>query len=483
MYKVLIVDDEPFVRQNIIARLQRSSLETIVVGEAESARIGSNLFDLHLPDVVFVDINMPEIDGLDMIVEIKRKHPDHHCRFIVISGYDDFSHLQRAIRSGVDNYIHKPIVQDEFVQVLTQELHTLEKKRKASMKDRKGITRLFPYDLAAGWLFDVGNCYLFHRVDGRALTTDELEFAGCIAEMKNPTYFSFEQISGLLLVVDRRKTPTNLDSIRMMVEQWSKCLRVQIVYGNFVNESLLSIANRLERFLQLRFLKQNSPVQVISSDEDSVSEMKFHLETFSALLERGHVQQAIDWLREQKAFGSLDRDSLLQSKQLYYHLVLELVNQYVRFGENPMEELRREMQLFSCARFDSLEEMRNQLEHLILNFEREYQKNSDPNDVVEAARRYLEQHFSEEISLQSMANDLFVSSAYLSIRFKNKMGQTMVQYLEDLRMKRAAEYLQLGKLSVSEVAELVGYHDASYFTRVFRKTYGMSPRSYREKSQ
>lgn len=483
MFKVLIVDDEPFVRQNIIARLLRSGQPALVVGEAEDAPMAYRLYDLHLPEIVFVDINMPGVDGLEMIGEIRRTHPGQKSRFIVISGYDDFKHLQQAIRIGVDNYIHKPIAQEEFEQVLQKEVQRLEEERLQEWEARP-VGKEYPYDVAEGWMLEAGDFLLFHAADDRRLSRTALQKAGLFPEGETVDCYSFRASAGTLLLLRHRERPTPLDALRLEAEALSQALSVQVVYGNFRQESLEHLALRAEHFLQLRFLKGNRPKQVIAcSPEPELKPASFERKSFETMLERGHIGPAVSWLQQLPALNQPTRENLLFSRQAFYFLLLEVINQYARWGMEPLEELHQEGELFASGRFASLEAMRDRLIALVQKYGESYRRQNGADDLAERARRYLERHYAEEISLQQMANELFVSSAYLSARFKSKTGKTMVQYLEDVRMKKAAEYLQLGKLSVSEVAELVGYHDASYFTRVFRKRYGKSPRDFREEAR
>ena len=97
--------------------------------------------------------------------------------------------------------------------------------------------------------------------------------------------------------------------------------------------------------------------------------------------------------------------------------------------------------------------------------------------------RFLETHYTEDISLTDVANEFFVVPNYLAKKFKEKKNMTAMQYLENFRMEKAADYLRNTEQSVTEIAGKVGYNDANYFTRTFRKRYGISPREYRNRQR
>lgn len=100
-------------------------------------------------------------------------------------------------------------------------------------------------------------------------------------------------------------------------------------------------------------------------------------------------------------------------------------------------------------------------------------------DLVDKVVRYMEQYYREDISLSELAATFFVVPTYLARRFKEKKSCTVMQYLEDIRLRKARELLENSRMSIQEVALLVGYKDQNYFARSFRKVYGMSPREYR----
>ena len=88
---------------------------------------------------------------------------------------------------------------------------------------------------------------------------------------------------------------------------------------------------------------------------------------------------------------------------------------------------------------------------------------------------YLQQHYDEDLSLKDLANLFFITPTYLSKWFKDKTGATITQFVENLRMERARELLEYTSLSVGEIGRRVGYEDSNYFSRVFKKIYGIPP--------
>ncbi|ENH98016.1 hypothetical protein J416_02194 [Gracilibacillus halophilus YIM-C55.5] len=127
-WNVLIADDEWMIREGIRSSIDWAALQMKVVGEAEDGEEAVELAIEYQADIIFIDLNMPIMDGITAMKQIKRTLP--HCKMIVISGYDDFRYAQEAIRLQVEDYILKPIDPDKLFDILTDVQHQLETEKK-----------------------------------------------------------------------------------------------------------------------------------------------------------------------------------------------------------------------------------------------------------------------------------------------------------------------------------------------------------------
>ena len=114
MYSICIADDEKYVLKSIAQRISSSGMELEVVGMAGNGLEALELYDREQPDIFFVDINMPVVNGLDFIERIRKKDPDVRTRFIIISGYDDFEFARLAMKYGASDFLLKPLELDEL---------------------------------------------------------------------------------------------------------------------------------------------------------------------------------------------------------------------------------------------------------------------------------------------------------------------------------------------------------------------------------
>lgn len=103
----MVVEDEDLIRNNIIKKIESMKMPFELIGDADNGRDALNLIDQHCPDIVFTDIKMPIMDGLELAEELHFSYPQ--IKIIIITGYNDFSFAQKAIRFGVNDYILKPV--------------------------------------------------------------------------------------------------------------------------------------------------------------------------------------------------------------------------------------------------------------------------------------------------------------------------------------------------------------------------------------
>ena len=128
--KLLIVDDEPILRQGIINKVRKSGIPVVIVGEAGDGIAGLEVIRRETPDIVITDIRMPAMDGLEFIEQAQRMNQQLH--FIVISGFSDFEYAKQAIRLGVFDYLLKPVEDDQLKDSLSQIINKIEQGRKST---------------------------------------------------------------------------------------------------------------------------------------------------------------------------------------------------------------------------------------------------------------------------------------------------------------------------------------------------------------
>ena len=135
MIKICIADDEEYVLKSIRRRIEQSGLDVVISGTAMNGVEAYELYEKVNPDIYYVDINMPLCSGLDFVERVRTLDKDSLTKFIIVSGYDDFAYMKKAIRTGVVNYIMKPISQQEFMDTLVEACEGIKEIRERQIEE------------------------------------------------------------------------------------------------------------------------------------------------------------------------------------------------------------------------------------------------------------------------------------------------------------------------------------------------------------
>lgn len=486
MYRVCIADDESYVRKSIEDRVVRSGKAVEVVGCAQNGKEAALLYRTQKPDIFFVDINMSDVDGLSFIRQVREEDAASTCKFVIISGYDDFVYLQQAIRLGVMNYLKKPIQQEEFCNVLQELCELLDRERQEQFRLQQKSRFLIYQDFLAGYAKKLENgvfttVMVYSNAECDLLSSTALD---CLlnrlqtAGMEELYGVAFRGAPNVLMFVFPN-TDTLKEAPQQLFLEFSTQMDGVAFYATSKKQLFPALMRKFDRQFNQRFFSSLPQIAPLVAEEPQSGE-GYSLSAFESALERRHLQVCHSFLREKaQAFqtGVVCGRTL---SSFYRDVILLLVNQYVKAQLQIPEGLKEELLLFALAKYKQVEEITAFLcaesRKLIGQMEEVLQS----SELIDEVARYLKEHFRSEVSLNDLAEEFFVSPTYLSRRFKEKRLCTITQYVEGVRLKTAKDLLGNPMISVSEVAELVGYSDPNYFARVFKKNVGIAPTDYRK---
>ena len=359
MFKVLIIDDEPWSRSVVKSLGRWADYGLNVVGEAEDGTDGLKKIEELQPDIVITDMRMPGIDGVELLQELVERYPS--LKVIVMSGYDDFVYLKQAIRSRAKEYLLKPIDPEELNAALDRCVSEFKLEREAEDAWRT--------PLAFGDT-EVLNQYLDIR----------------------------RQIYGYLLEL----------SAEGVVQGFSK-----------LDRFLIQASGKAD---VLPILKVNHDFVLMLEEFAAGNEISFD--------KLGGAERPI-----QASNGSNGLPDMIRRLSGMFRDVILLA----------------ETQRKSRIRLDLSE-----------------------------VQSYIDRHYHEPISLETVAQQFFVSKEHLSRSFKSQTGENLSDYIVKKRMEKARELIVQDGISIKNAAELAGYVDLAYFYRVFKKHFGVTPGELRK---
>lgn len=538
MLKVFLVEDEYAIREGIRKSVhwEREGFE--LVGEAGDGEIAFPQILASEPDILITDIRMPFMDGLELSRLVKSRMPDVHI--LVISGYDDFSYAQEAIRIGVEDYLLKPLSEASLLKKLAEigarireerlqhdadqqylrereEIRTLEREKyfhelvdgRLSMQQALEQGAKLEVDITAAWydisLFQARTVDTDHEVDDiSAGMWQELNADICGGAEQCGLVRLFEESGGTLCFLVMADSLTDLEGketawTAFVREQMGlrPQLRLFMATGRPV-ERLRDIRGAYElagrRFAQ-RYLQEESMVLCGSADESGRTAakqpdyLKLDVSRMSNryvlnYLRGGSAAEAEEFVKD--FFGGLGKEAG-SSYLLRQYVLMGTAFCIISFLESlgySREEINGRIgnlqELF--GRVGTIEETADSMKKCLLEAIRMRNQNADRRYtlLIDQAKNYILDNYAQEsISLQTAAASVNLSPSHFSTVFRQETGETFIEFLTGVRMEKAKELLICTSMKTADVGSEVGYRDPHYFSYLFKKTTGISPKDYR----
>jgi two-component system response regulator YesN len=502
--KVLICDDEPIERLALRHMLNQHIPGLEVVGEAANGRQAIQLAEQYHPDIITMDIKMPGINGLETIHEIQHRLP--HARFLLVSAYDTFQYAQEAIKLGVKDYILKPSKTDTIIESFRKVMQEIEKER-ASRNERlelleqvAAMTPLAEKERVRELLFGGGTVapvdrersWNEHVPAGYVLTVwvqkQRQDHASSLFEALKQWgrvwIGPFLDGGCPVIVWKTADTPDALASIRSEVyslaEKIAKIIpkgAFQLSVGRFVHEASRLADSYWDSLLARRSL---TPQQTVGFYEDCMDRLPL---PFVSIHE--YTRGMIEKIKEGNEPDVLQRYALLVEEVRRYSgkqsaVMRDTLLSFVAIIAHAFHDSRNVSMPLPWP--EDWESMRTRVEEYLRGLTRHWaERNADRSRLSPAAMSYMQDRYTQDIRLEEVAAHVGLSPSYFSRMFKETYGMTFIDALTQIRMEEAKKRLTKGE-SVKAVAYSVGYHDPNYFTRIFKKVTGVSPREYREQT-
>ncbi|WP_322925275.1 response regulator transcription factor [Paenibacillus campi] len=462
--KVMIADDEFIIREGIRAAVDWDALGMVVVAEAEDGEEALELALAQPVHILLVDMNMPFMDGITVIKRIREQQPD--CRFVIITGHDEFRYAQEAIRLGVKDYILKPVDPVHLRKVLAQIATELTGGWQQELYLKQAtdqIQRNIPL-LREQFCLD----WLHGRLSEQEIA-HQLQFLGL--PVQPPAALLLLRWSGIA-----EGRPPLQDSDRQLL---------QFAIGNIAAELLhelpLAVCRDRSGLIVLCLWRQpehDSAERIVATVRDCISlHIQAHLQPVEGdrmnnESEHGGVgtnnDEANAYPIEQSAHHPMQNAALAIEKQSENMAVVD--------ERQPVIVDRTAQQPFAS----SDEHMLSIISTVYATAKRMLDGQLLLSPLVRRARAYIQQHYADpQLTLESLADHLQVSPTYLSRTMKRELGQSFIHLLVQVRIQQAAHLLADSDCTILEVAELVGYESQHYFSTAFKKVMGVAPNRYR----
>ncbi|MDP4179709.1 MAG: response regulator [Bacillota bacterium] len=534
MYKILIVDDEAIVRDGMRDNVDWAELGFELVGACKNGSEALDVLESENIDIVLTDICMPYIDGLELTKRIMENYP--FTKVLILTGYDEFEYAQKAIKLKAYDFILKPITAVELSKVLNKLKDDLNEEKKRTedidriknqlneslptLKERffnSIIMGSIPKNISEKLnMFEVnfsGNNFIViaiqigesskndntsHLWDDELLTLSVYNICeDILCKVKgNIVFQNWHNIMIAIISMQNQEelyqyALKNSEEIRQSVEKY---MDITVTIG--IGKPCTGISNIQTSYkgaisaLGYCFILGNNRVIGISEMEENFIRPSYNKELerkLISLIKTGPVED-IDAVVE-SIFRKMKESYLPIQRCLIniHHDIVYILSSLDEVGilvDEILDQL--ENPLASTCAMRTLNELEAWFKEFCKKTYFSIIKKMDDYNKMQAmkALEYLKENYMDSrISLNSVCKHLLMSTSFFSNLFKRYQGETFIECLTRLRVERAMELLNSTSLKSYEVAYKVGYPDPHYFSSVFKKLTGFSPKEYREKSK
>lgn len=525
MYQIFVVEDELLIRQNIRKIIEGMSGPYAFCGEASDGEMALSMMQDLNPDILLTDIRMPFLDGFELIRHIKGIMP--WLRIVIISGYGDFEYAQKAISLGVDQYLLKPIRAAELTPViesLAQQIEA-EKSRARLPKGfdqdevRSALREHFMQQLLhgsaeVGALLDraraleldiVRPCYqvTLFGMEGEELDWQTAQMAArhVLEDLGLPLYHFSEagRMAVLFYGVDNEEIYEQVYQTNNILRHELKeiCPSMTTVVGSVVrrlsgvSDAYRTAADLMKKVIGVsagQVIDVNDTAQVMA---EIVEQSGPFGESFQKRLQYAAAQdipELVDEVLDGPAGGQFG------SMLMRYYALIDIVKMSVQMvtqltpSVNPKDvatRLSAEHDIFAASgRKDSFRQTVIDLLQRVVSMKQENMSDIKYTHVISRAEEYIAANYcTPDITLISTARHVGMSAAHFSTVFSQTMGRSFIAYLTAMRIERAKELLANTDRRLSAIAMEIGYNEPNYFSHVFKKSEGMTPKEYRAMCQ
>ncbi|SHO48315.1 response regulator transcription factor [Anaerocolumna xylanovorans] len=529
MYKVLVVDDEQWIRKGIVSKLTNHGFQFDWIRESEDAETALIFIRENKPDIVITDIRLPEMSGIDLIREIKKIYTA--VQFIIISGYAEFQYAEQALNMGVSSYLLKPVPEEDLAEAVEHVIVNIEKQKEIGQIETKKKR-----------LEESNETLVLERAINKALhsrneaggTEGSVQFSPMgedkiynymllLIHVDSSSYsdstFKYEDI-GLIkyaikniadeirpnnnfAVVDNLKDVTQVMIIiahpdaeelqrlckTFAYDLYSKIIKyvtisVTIAISGICSKISPEIYKQAVSALNMRLVNNSRIFSYDRIDYNAKFELAEHqLRILERYVTVGDYKNIRVILQEIFSNDNLRNRKAEYVKSIYYEIIRIILKNCSIMDEH--ENSISIQQLLSDEVIDHSDNPQQIVDYLYDTMTRILKEDTSVNancrEIIGKAKEYIKRNYVNEITVKELAGHFSVNPNYFSTIFKQETGVTLTNYLKDTRIEKACDLLRNTHSSIHEIAQIVGYEDTQYFYRVFKKTLGITPLEYRNK--
>ncbi|MEK3888094.1 response regulator transcription factor [Bacillus sp. FSL K6-3431] len=499
MYKVLLVDDEPIITQGLQALINWEDYGFEVVFIAQDGEEALSYIKENTVHLLVTDIMMPKMTGLGLIEHAKKIQSQITC--IILSGYQEFEYVRQGMRLGIENYLLKPVDEEELlktIQAVSQKLYTFIGERHnpefTTLKDNT-LWRLLNGEIEKSeWqerlaLYDMrldkpyySVSILHFKKDADATQSKKMRR---YIEVNYPATCLYNPDQELIIIFEAESEEELTDNNRQLAEDLNHAYDETGDYYLATGKPITSMEKLEDSYIQARELTLYEvclPPNMLISDKVNIdkqqllkmqqeykADMAKRVMTSKEDVEKG-IELYFDRLNVNKDYKShivIRKYTIDLISYIHYSVQID---KYYRHTTS-IEKLVYASNITQIA--EVLQDYCEELLHTINN------QNDTRSPIVQNVLEYMHANYDQELSLKTLSQRFHVNPIYLGQLFQKELGIVFSEYINHYRLEKAKELLKNTHLRAGDIGKQVGYSDTTYFYKQFKKSVGATPTEWR----
>lgn len=489
--RVLIVEDDKFFRMAVKRYIKWEKYGFEITGEAVHGKAALEFLDAQPVEVVVTDMSMPIMNGVELIREMKEKYPDIMC--IALSAYDDFEFVKDSLKAGAGDYILKQDIEKEdtghtIAKAWKKHLESMalestmkegiqtyfrggrsalekraEKYLQLCMEDGYGFYLCVVKNLNTGWATAdcEKNIWLresvleLHDKGGHCFLLPVRQDVSFMKQYQTRD----ELLEKIFVLLAGENYLAACSKLALKAEQIPKCFQQ--------TQQAMEIAGFLGRRKIILWEKVCDTVR----KTDFLEEKECYEEIFCLL----DAERSLDELTKKLRNTMPDAEHIRKNYLQWLTVIAE--NLQIKVSNQKYADIKESLE--HTVFLEQKQEIMSQyLKELFAETE-----NTSFHSAVASCMRFMNKNLAKELSLAEIAEYVGMNESYLSNLFKKETGQSITEYLNSIRIKKAKELIRQTNDKNYEIGEKVGFINASYFSTIFKKETGMTIQEYRRQNQ
>lgn len=525
-YNLIVVEDEQMIRDKILQNINWKEYDFEKIFTASEGNEAIKIIEKEKVNIVITDIQMPGMDGLSLTNYIKENYPD--IKIVIVTAHADFEYAMKSIKLHVDNYILKPFITKNLLKIIldvkekliNEEKHKNEYKLlKKQVNENKKIfiEKLFVDLLNGNYIGDINRDLEYLEITEYkdlkyfVIILDIDEYVEGLNDNESKYIYNillYEWIQHYFVNSDLKNYIINYkmnqivvvlfeDSHDKVQEIENIIDKIKMDIGVTITIGLGNVYEELEE-MYISLNEANSAVNLKciygKAKIYTFNDININNKTYSKILNLVHNNKLYMDLKV-GVFKEIKNDILsivqnIRESGLSVAAINTAINNIIilscksinEMGYNVYDVFGEQLDLnFDVRKLDSLSDLEEWFFGFfwMINEYVDSQRDNQNEILIMKVKEYIDENYNKNISLTSISKKFTISSSYLSTLFNTYIGKNFIDYITNIRLQKAKEYLKNSDLRINEISKEVGFRDPYYFSTVFKKNIGISPSEYR----